>query len=177
MRRVHPLGDWKEKFLRRLGNVSSDCTSLGRSSRLRGSPSRTPVRTIQAVRRFRRPDQPAQVLNKQFPVDRKCFSCNSLWTTTPLKPSGAAAWHLLVPFAGILVCMAWLSLVENYRNLNSVKFKVIHELENQLPASLYAYEWQLLEQGEGNVYKPVTRIEQRILYSFLARGTCARCRY
>lgn len=100
--------------------------------------------------------------------------------TTPLKPSGAAAWHLLVPFAGILVCMAWLSLVENYRNLNSVKFKVIHELENQLPASLYAYEWQLLEGGEGNVYKPVTHIEQWIpvifillyvglvLYSFLA---------
>jgi len=100
--------------------------------------------------------------------------------TTPLKPSGAAAWHLLVPFAGILVCIAWLSLVENYRNLNSVKFKVIHELENQLPASLYAYEWQLLEAGEGNVYKPVTHIEQWIpvifillyvglvLYSFLA---------
>ena len=100
--------------------------------------------------------------------------------TTPLKPSGAAAWHLLVPFAGILVCIAWVSLVENYRNLNSVKFKVIHELENQLPASLYAYEWQLLEQGEGNVYKPVTHIEQWIpvifillyvglvLYSFLA---------
>ncbi len=100
--------------------------------------------------------------------------------TTPLKPSVAAAWHLLVPFAGILVCITWLSLVENYRNLNSVKFKVIHELEQQLPASLYAYEWQLLEGGAGNVYKPVTHIEQWIpvifillyvglvLYSFLA---------
>jgi hypothetical protein len=100
--------------------------------------------------------------------------------TTPLKPSGAAAWHLLVPFAGILVCIAWLSLVENYRNLNSVKFKVIHELESHLPASLYAYEWQLLEAGEGKVYKPVTHIEQwvpvifillyvgLVLYSFLA---------
>jgi hypothetical protein len=87
--------------------------------------------------------------------------------TTPLKPTGAAAWHRLVPIAGILVCVAWLSLVENYRNLNSVKFKVIHELENQLPASLYAHEWELLERGEGNVYKPVTHIEQWIPFIFI----------
>jgi hypothetical protein len=48
-----------------------------------------------------------------------------------------------------------------------VKFKVIHELEKQLPASLYAYEWQLLEGGEGNVYKPVTHIEQWIPVIFI----------
>jgi len=87
--------------------------------------------------------------------------------TTPLKQSGTAAWHLLVPLAGILVCAAWVSLVENYRNLNSVKFKVVHELEEQLPAALYAYEWQLLEQGEGNVYKPLTHIEQWIPVIFI----------
>jgi len=87
--------------------------------------------------------------------------------TTPLKPSGAAAWHLLVPVAGILVCIAWVSLVENYRSLNSVKFKLVHELEKQLPASLYGYEWELLERGEGKVYKPVTHIEQWIPFVFI----------
>jgi hypothetical protein len=87
--------------------------------------------------------------------------------TAPLKPLGAAAWHLLVPIAGILVCIAWLSLVENYRNLNSVKFNVIHELEKQLPVSLYAHEWQLLEHGKGSVYKPVTHIEQWIPVVFI----------
>ena len=88
--------------------------------------------------------------------------------TTPLKPAGAAAWHILVPIAGILVCLAWLSLVENYRNLNSVKFQVLHELEKQLPASLYAYEWEVAERGEGKVYKPVTHIEQWIPIVFIA---------
>lgn len=73
-----------------------------------------------------------------------------------------AAWHLLVPMAGILVCIAWFSLVENYRNLNSVKFQVIHALEKKLPASLYDFEWKLLEKGRGHVYKPVTHIEQWI---------------
>lgn len=74
----------------------------------------------------------------------------------------AAAWHLLVPIAGILVCLAWFSLVENYRSLNSVKFQVIHALEKKLPASLYDFEWKLLEEGRGHVYKPVTHIEQWI---------------
>jgi hypothetical protein len=74
----------------------------------------------------------------------------------------SAAWHLLVPVAGILVCAAWFSLVENYRRLNSVKFDVIHALEKKLPASLYKYEWKLLEEGRGNVYTPLTHIEQWI---------------
>jgi len=74
----------------------------------------------------------------------------------------SAAWQLLVPVAGVLVCAAWFSLVENYRSLNSVKFKVIHALEEKLPASLYKYEWRLLEEGRGGVYKPVTHIEQWI---------------
>ncbi len=74
----------------------------------------------------------------------------------------SVAWHLLVPIAGILVCLAWFSLVENYRSLNSVKFQVIHALEKKLPAALYDYEWKLLEEGRGYVYKPVTHIEQWI---------------
>ncbi|MFZ0335681.1 MAG: hypothetical protein WAN10_06735 [Candidatus Acidiferrales bacterium] len=74
----------------------------------------------------------------------------------------SVAWHLLVPIAGILVCVAWFSLVENYRSLNSVKFQVIHALEKKLPASLYDSEWKLLEEGQGHVYKPVTHIEQWI---------------
>lgn len=77
------------------------------------------------------------------------------------------AWHLLVPLAGIIVCTAWLSLVENYRNLNSVKFQVIHEIEKVLPVSLYAYEWNLLDQGSGKVYRPVTHIEQWIPVVFI----------
>ncbi|SRR6266567_7430888 len=74
----------------------------------------------------------------------------------------SAAWQLLVPISGLLVSLAWFSLVENYRSLNSVKFQVIHQLEKKLPACLYEYEWKLLEEGKGKVYKPVTHIEQWI---------------
>jgi len=87
--------------------------------------------------------------------------------TTPLKPTGAAAWHLLIPFAGTLVCLAWLALVDSYRNLNSAKFRILHELENHLPACLYHYEWQLLEEGKGKIYKPVSHIEEWIPIIFI----------
>lgn len=88
----------------------------------------------------------------------------SLVTLYGLAPTlkASAAWHLLVPIAGILVCLGWISLLANYRSLNSVKFTVIHELEKKLPASLYKYEWKLLEEGRGNIYRPVTHIEQWI---------------
>jgi hypothetical protein len=46
-------------------------------------------------------------------------------------------------------------------------FKVVHELEKQLPAFLYAYEWDLLEREEGKIYKPVTHIEQWIPFVFI----------
>lgn len=85
--------------------------------------------------------------------------------TSPLKAPGA--WHLLVPLAGIFVCSAWFSLVEGYRNLNSAKFCVIHRLEQKLPAALYEYEWGLLREGKGDIYKPITHIEQYIPWIFI----------
>ena len=39
------------------------------------------------------------------------------------------AWRFVVPLAGILVCVTWLVLIRSYRDLNTAKFKVIHELE------------------------------------------------
>jgi hypothetical protein len=87
--------------------------------------------------------------------------------TTPLKPTGAAAWHLLIPFAGILVCLAWLALVDSYRNLNSAKFQILHELETRLPVYLYKHEWALLEHGKGTIYKPVSHIEEWIPVVFI----------
>jgi hypothetical protein len=44
---------------------------------------------------------------------------------------------------------------------------VVHELEKQLPVSLYAHEWQLLQHGKGDAYKPLTHIEQWIPIIFI----------
>ena len=61
-------------------------------------------------------------------------------------------------------------LVSDYQivpgKLNTVKFKVIHELEEHLPAALFRYEWELAEHGRGKSYSPVTHIEQWLPLAF-----------
>lgn len=47
---------------------------------------------------------------------------------------------ILFSFVGILVSAVWLKNIFAYRELNSAKFKVIHELEKHLPARLFKCE-------------------------------------
>jgi L-asparagine transporter-like permease len=69
-------------------------------------------------------------------------------------------WVILVPVAGFLVSLTWHRIITSYRDLNTVKFKVIHELEREMPASLYHYEWHKAEEGQGKVYHPLTHLER-----------------
>jgi hypothetical protein len=78
----------------------------------------------------------------------------------------ADAWYFFVPFAGVVLCIAWWQLLRSYRNLNTVKFRVIHELEQHLPAALFAYEWDQAEQGRGEAYTPFTHVEPAIPWIF-----------
>lgn len=72
---------------------------------------------------------------------------------------GNRAWQIVVPIAGVLICITWLVLIRSYRNLNSAKFKVIHELEEQLPAAPFDREWSHAQHGIGKAYRPLTHIE------------------
>jgi len=76
------------------------------------------------------------------------------------------AWLVIIPIAGLLVSTTWFSLVISYKNLNTAKFKVIHELESLLPAALFRYEWHACEQGQGKSYRPITHLERWIPVTF-----------
>ena len=78
------------------------------------------------------------------------------------------AWLLVVPVAGVLVCITWLVLIGSYRNLNTAKFKVVRELEEHLPAALFDREWDHAQRGQGTAYKPLTHIEPYIPLVFAA---------
>src|SRR5439155_8128692 len=78
------------------------------------------------------------------------------------------AWLAIIPVAGLWVSLTWYSLVISYKDLNTAKFKVIHELENWLPAALFRYEWESSEQGKGEAYKPITHLERWIPVAFAA---------
>lgn len=74
---------------------------------------------------------------------------------------------VLVAIAGIVVSLLSYNIIKSHSDLNAVKFKVIDELEQQLPATPYGYEWQLAEEGEGKVYRSVSQIELWIPIVFL----------
>ena len=81
---------------------------------------------------------------------------------------GESYWTLLVPGIGVSVCLLWRSIIKAHADLNRVKFEVIHEFEEHLPAAMYKYEWFLAEKGQGKAYKAVTAIERWIPVPFIA---------
>ena len=79
---------------------------------------------------------------------------------------GQGYWTLLIPVIGVPVSVLWYLIIKSHADLNSIKFKVIHKLEEHLPAAVYKYEWQLAGEGKGKSYRAVTRIERCIPIMF-----------
>lgn len=76
-------------------------------------------------------------------------------------------WVILVPIAGFLVSITWHRIITSYRDLNTVKFKVIHELEKEMPAALFDYEWKKAQHGKGEAYHPLSHLERWIPLIFM----------
>ena len=49
---------------------------------------------------------------------------------------------------GALLAAAWYIHIRSYRQLNTGKFKPLHELEDKLAYPFFKREWELLEEGE-----------------------------
>lgn len=70
---------------------------------------------------------------------------------------------LVVAVLGLVLCYIWIINIRSYRQLNSGKFKVIHEMEQHLPFASYEREWELLAKGaDKGKYTRLSRIEQYI---------------
>ncbi|MEU4563592.1 hypothetical protein AB0F72_34880 [Actinoplanes sp. NPDC023936] len=82
-------------------------------------------------------------------------SIGVFWT---LRPDAAQGW-LTLPFLALVVqCAAWFWLLRSYRELNKVKYRVIGDLEQRLPASPF---WRA-EWGQHRVLRgtPLSAVEQ-----------------
>lgn len=114
-----------------------------------------------------------RVSERRTEANRYLLTVNAfLITLYGLSTSSASIekgiWLYVVPLAGIAVCLTWLATIKSHRDLNTAKFKVIHELEQGLPAALYYREWVLAEEGKGSAYKPISHIEEVIPWVFAA---------
>ncbi|MDE0399793.1 MAG: hypothetical protein OXL96_18530 [Candidatus Poribacteria bacterium] len=59
-------------------------------------------------------------------------------------------WSMLLCFGllGMLLSVSWYIVIRSYRQLNTGKFKALHELEEKLAYPFFKREWELLEEGE-----------------------------
>ena len=90
-----------------------------------------------------------------------------------LSSFGHHRWNVLIPITGVVICFIWYSLVDSYKDLNTAKFAVIHELEDQLPVALFRHEWYVCghnrkrkEKEVEDKYIPLTHLERWIPLMF-----------
>jgi len=78
-------------------------------------------------------------------------------------------WFLLFALSGLAFSLAWFFIVKSYRQLNSSKFKIIEEMEKNLPLAPYRAEWIALGKGENpKLYRSLTDIEKFAPFTFSA---------
>lgn len=69
---------------------------------------------------------------------------------------------------GVFLSIVWASLIWNYKQLNSAKFKVIHLMERQLEYPVFTQEWDFLGKGENKkLYSKLTVVEGWLPFVFL----------
>ena len=74
---------------------------------------------------------------------------------------------ILLALLGLIICVIFWFLLRAYKQLNSGKFKVIHEIEQGLPLAIYDYEWKVLGEGKDKkLYYPFSHIELFIPWIF-----------
>jgi hypothetical protein len=75
-----------------------------------------------------------------------------------------------IALGGIVASATWWLLLRSYRQLNSAKFQVIHEMEKMLPAAPYTDEWKILDRKDTPFrerYAALGLIEQTVPVVFL----------
>ena len=78
------------------------------------------------------------------------------------RENGVPLGWLMIGFGlfGMLLASAWYIVIRSYRQLNSGKFKALHELEEKLTYPFFKREWDLLAEGrERKTYWRLTVVE------------------
>ena len=82
------------------------------------------------------------------------------------------ALEFLVPLSAMVLCYLWYRIVRSYRDLNSAKFKIVHEIEREMPLRPYDAEWESVGRGKRkDLYLPFTHVEQTVPWLFLGFHT------
>jgi len=110
-------------------------------------------------------------------ISQRRATANSFFISANAALLTVASWFkedfgnyiYLISVAGIAISLFWFFGIRSYKQLNSGKFKVIHEIEKYLPMNLFAHEWEVLGNGKSRKeYWPLSHVEQKIPFVFIA---------
>jgi hypothetical protein len=108
-------------------------------------------------------------------ISQRRSNANSFYITANAALLMVASWFkddfgnyvYLISAIGIALAIFWFFTINSYKQLNTGKFKVIHEIESQLPLRLFEYEWKLLSEGKNKkIYFPISHIEKVVPFIF-----------
>ena len=110
-------------------------------------------------------------------VSQRRQNANNFYLSVNTAITGASAYLsstasgapnvLVISVAGLLVCLLWKRNIDSYKDLNSGKFHVIHEIEKSLPVAAFTAEWDVLKRGEKKSrYRPFHSVEIWVPYIF-----------
>lgn len=69
-----------------------------------------------------------------------------------LKGDAMDVFLYVVAGAGIVLSILWFFNVRSYRQLNSGKFQIIHQMEEVMPFKAYKTEWDTLGKGKNGLF-------------------------
>ena len=121
-------------------------------------------------------DQYKMYIDLMDKISQRRATANSFFITANAALLTVASWYkddfgnymYLISSVGIVMSLFWFFTIRSYGQLNSGKFKVIHEIEKKLPLNLFEYEWEIL--GNGKSYKkywPLSHIERIVPFIFI----------
>lgn len=68
---------------------------------------------------------------------------------------------------GLVICVIFWFLINSYKQLNTAKFTMLHDMESKLPIEMYRNEWEVLGEGKDKKkYFPFSHIERLIPLAF-----------
>lgn len=77
-------------------------------------------------------------------------------------------WLITTSLFGLILCLRWRYIIQEYKNLNSGRFLVIHLLEERLPAKLFKAEWDYLTGDPDNQkYGKLSVAEMQVPNTFM----------
>jgi hypothetical protein len=84
-----------------------------------------------------------------------------------ITSSNSNEYLWLLGVSGCTLSYFWYRLICSYRDLNTAKFSVIHQIEKKLPLNPYDAEWEAIGRGKNaKLYKPLSHIEIGVPWVF-----------